>query len=190
MPLEVTQLHTCPLFLGQLGHYGVQLCYALLGVYALVGVLRLWLSACCVVDGEDIMACRIDMVYGYIAACCDGISLDGIDHFQLLTVIPQPYHCLLNDILGLLALHGDTQRQTEQFVFQREYVVLEVHVVSFGVGSRLLLGVVQSLICVPLSGCEMFSARVMTTLLTPALTACRAFSILGSMPPDMVPSSR
>ena len=84
------------------------------------------------VNGEGIFDTRPWCIYGegpsiYRKVLCHYQAI-GFNRFKLrplITLVPHPYHGVLNDILGFCPIQGYSERQSKEFILQRQNIVSE-----------------------------------------------------------------
>ena len=66
-------------------------------------------------------------VEGQVAANGQAEGFDGLYLFPVITPFPYFQHSVLNDILCISGIERDAECQPEEFILQRQYVVLETN---------------------------------------------------------------
>lgn len=125
----VAQLHTTTLFLGQLvnelAHQlnAVTLYSMLLGVRRQPVVKRVNAA----IERLHLIVHAPQFVERQIAADSQTEGLNRLYALPFVASVPYFYHCFLHNILRLRRILGDAERQTIQFVFQRQDIGLETN---------------------------------------------------------------
>ena len=64
-------------------------------------------------------------VYSQILCHYQAIGFNRFKLRPLITLVPHPYHGVLNDILGFCPIQGYSERQSKEFILQRQNIVSE-----------------------------------------------------------------